>query len=248
MSENCCLDTIKINKGTVKMVAHRGASGLERENTMPAFVAAGNRSYFGVETDIHRTADGKYVVIHDETTSRVSRGAVNIHVEENPYEAVKDLVLPDKDGTTLRQDIRIPLLSEYIHICKKYGKTCVLELKNGFDRQEIKEIVAIIREMGYLDHVIFISFVLENCLILRELLPQQPVQWLTEKELTDDQKAVLVEQRLGLDIYYPRLNRQLVEELHAAGLEVNCWTVDDPRSAEELVAMGVDYITSNILE
>ncbi len=242
------MDTIKINKGTVKMVAHRGASGLERENTVPAFLAAGNRSYFGVETDIHRTADGKYVVIHDETTSRVTRGAVNINVEESPYDAVKDLVLPDKDGTTVRQDIRIPLLAEYIHICKKYDKVCVLELKNGFSKEEIREIVAIIREYDYLDKVIFISFVLTNCLTLRELLPQQPVQWLTSNGLTSELMKTLVEQRLGLDSYYKVLTQEVIDALHAEGLEVNCWTVDDPEWAEKLVAMGVDYITTNILE
>jgi glycerophosphoryl diester phosphodiesterase len=242
------MDTIKINKGAVKMVAHRGASGLERENTVPAFLAAGNRSYFGVETDIHRTADGKYVVIHDETTSRVTRGAANINVEENPYDAVKDLVLPDKDGTTMRQDIRIPLLAEYIHICKKYGKVCVLELKNAFNKEEIREIVAIIREYDYLDKVIFISFVLTNCLTLRELLPQQPVQWLTSNGLTSELMKTLVEQRLGLDSYYKVLTQEVIDALHAEGLEVNCWTVDDPEWAEKLVAMGVDYITTNILE
>ena len=242
------MDTIKINKGAVKMVAHRGASGLERENTVPAFVAAGNRSYFGVETDIHRTADGKYVVIHDETTSRVTRGAANINVEENPYDAVKDLVLPDKDGTTMRQDIRIPLLAEYIHICKKYDKVCVLELKNAFNKEEIREIVAIIREYDYLDKVIFISFVLTNCLTLRELLPQQPVQWLTSNGLTSELMKTLVEQRLGLDSYYKVLTQEVIDALHAEGLEVNCWTVDDPEWAEKLVAMGVDYITTNILE
>jgi glycerophosphoryl diester phosphodiesterase len=242
------MDTIKINKGAVKMVAHRGASGLERENTVPAFLAAGNRSYFGVETDIHRTADGKYVVIHDETTSRVTRGAANINVEENPYDAVKDLVLPDKDGTTMRQDIRIPLLAEYIHICKKYDKVCVLELKNAFNKEEIREIVAIIREYGYLDKVIFISFVLTNCLTLRELLPQQPVQWLTSNGLTSELMKTLVEQRLGLDSYYKVLTQEVIDALHAEGLEVNCWTVDDPEWAEKLVAMGVDYITTNILE
>ena len=242
------MDTIKINKGAVKMVAHRGASGLERENTVPAFLAAGNRSYFGVETDIHRTADGKYVVIHDETTSRVTRGAANINVEENPYDAVKDLVLPDKDGTTMRQDIRIPLLAEYIHICKKYGKVCVLELKNAFNKEEIREIVAIIREYNYLDKVIFISFVLTNCLTLRELLPQQPVQWLTSNGLTSELMKTLVEQRLGLDSYYKVLTQEVIDALHAEGLEVNCWTVDDPEWAEKLVAMGVDYITTNILE
>ena len=242
------MDTIKINKGAVKMVAHRGASGLERENTVPAFLAAGNRSYFGVETDIHRTADGKYVVIHDETTSRVTRGAANINVEESPYDAVKDLVLPDKDGTTMRQDIRIPLLAEYIHICKKYGKVCVLELKNAFNKEEIREIVAIIREYDYLDKVIFISFVLTNCLTLRELLPQQPVQWLTSNGLTSELMKTLVEQRLGLDSYYKVLTQEVIDALHAEGLEVNCWTVDDPEWAEKLVAMGVDYITTNILE
>lgn len=242
------MDTIKIERGSVKMVAHRGVSGLERENTVPAFLAAGNRSYFGVETDIHRTADGRYVVIHDETTSRVTRGAVNINVEENPYDAVKDIVLPDKDGSTMRQDIRIPLLGEYIHICKKYDKTCVLELKNAFSREEIREIVAIIREYDYLDKVIFISFVLANCLTLRDLLPQQPVQWLTAKELTEELMQTLEEQRLGLDSYYKVLSRDVIDRLHAAGLEVNCWTVDDPQWAADLIAMGVDYITTNILE
>lgn len=242
------MDTIKIEKGSVKMIAHRGVSGLERENTNPAFVAAGNRSYFGVETDVHKTADGRYIIIHDETTSRVTRGAVNINVEESPYDAVRDLVLPDKDGNTVRQDIRVPLLGEYVHICKKYDKTCVLELKNAFSREEIREIIAIIREYGYLDKVIFISFVLENCLTLRELLPQQPVQWLTEKELTEEQEEVLCSHRLGLDSYYKVLNRGVIDRLHAAGLEVNCWTVDDPQWAADLIAMGVDYITSNILE
>ena len=78
------MDTIKLNVKAVKMVAHRGLSGLERENTCPAFVAAANRSYFGIETDVHKTADGKFVIIHDETTERVSLGKVNVNVEEEP--------------------------------------------------------------------------------------------------------------------------------------------------------------------
>ena len=50
------MDTIKINRGNTRMIAHRGVSGLETENSIPAFVAAGNRSYYGVETvDVLRT-------------------------------------------------------------------------------------------------------------------------------------------------------------------------------------------------
>lgn len=54
------MDTIKMNSRSVRMIAHRGVSGLERENTCAAFVAAGNRSYFGIETDVYQTADGNY--------------------------------------------------------------------------------------------------------------------------------------------------------------------------------------------
>jgi glycerophosphoryl diester phosphodiesterase len=40
------MDTVKlINKKNCKMIAHRGLSYIECENSMPAFVAAGNRSY-----------------------------------------------------------------------------------------------------------------------------------------------------------------------------------------------------------
>ena len=40
------MNTIKIDKGQVKMIAHRGLSGLEKENTCAAFVAAGNRESY----------------------------------------------------------------------------------------------------------------------------------------------------------------------------------------------------------
>ena len=241
-------DTVKIDKKHVKMVAHRGMSGLERENTNVAFVAAGNRSYFGIETDIHRTADGKYVVIHDETTKRVSCGAVDVNVEKVSYDVLKDIVLPDLDGSTTRKDIRIPLLPEYVHICKKYDKVGVLELKNPFTREELQEIAEIIREQDYLDGIIFISFDWNNCVVMRELLPKQPIQWLTGEPITAEKIAEMVDHNLDLDIYYGALKEADVAALHENNIEVNCWTCDTKEEAEKLIAWGVDYITSNILE
>ncbi len=242
------MDTIKLNAKAVKMVAHRGLSGLERENTCPAFVAAANRSYFGIETDVHKTADGKFVIIHDETTERVSLGKVNVNVEEEPYATVADLVLPDLDGSTHRQDIRIPLLADYVAICKKYEKVCVLELKNAFPEDDIEKIIAEIRILGYLDGVIFISFDWQNCVTLRKLLPEAKIQWLTASDVTAEMITTLVENRLDLDIHYKRLTKAVVEDLHKAGIAVNCWTCDKLEDAEALAAMGVDFITSNILE
>ena len=65
------MDTIKYKKLKTQTIAHRGLSGIECENTCAAFVAAGNRSYLGIETDVHITADGNFAVIHDDNTARV---------------------------------------------------------------------------------------------------------------------------------------------------------------------------------
>ena len=64
------MDTIKIEKKNTLMVAHRGVSGLEKENTLAAFIAAGNRSYYGVETDVHRTASTSSSMIRTRPASR----------------------------------------------------------------------------------------------------------------------------------------------------------------------------------
>ena len=83
-------DTIKLNTG-VKMIAHRGVSALERENSIAAFVAAGNRSHYGIETDVHVTKDGQFIVIHDDSTQRVT-GVEGI-VEEMTFDQLRTLHL-----------------------------------------------------------------------------------------------------------------------------------------------------------
>ena len=243
------MDTVKIASNGVKIIAHRGLSGIERENTCPAFVAAGNRSYFGIETDVHVTKDGKFVIIHDETTERVSLGKYNITIEENDYSQVENIVLPDLDGTTERKDIRIPLLNEYISICKKYDKICVLEVKNHFKEYDLKRLTEEIKEMGYISNVIFISFDFANCVNLRKLLPENTIQYLTyKKEITLELIDQLCENKIDIDTYYPELNPENIKLLHSKGIKVNCWTCDNKADAEMMISYGVDFITTNILE
>ena len=242
------MNTVKINSKSTKMIAHRGLSGIERENTNPAFIAAGNRSYFGIETDVHKTLDGKYVVIHDADTLRVTDGKIDVNVEQSNYDDFKDVILPDRDGKYDRTDIRIPTLLEYVRICKKYEKKCVLELKMEFSEEELKEIIDIIKTEDYLENVIFISFFMLNCIRLRPLTPDNDIQFLTGEEVTDEMINKLLEHKLNLDIYFHKLNKDVIDKLHSKGIVVNCWTVDDKEDAEALVEMGIDFITSNILE
>ena len=237
-------DTIRVKLPGVRMVAHRGVSGLERENTCAAFVAAGNRSYFGVETDIHRTADGQYIVFHDDNLARLL-GDERV-VEEMRFDELRALRLTDLDGNA-RGDLLLPTLAEYVNICKKYDKDCVLEIKNHFEPEDIENVIAIIRGIGWLERTIFISFDLPNMLCIRERLPQQRAQYLVSA-FGEDLLDILTQNHLDLDIKYSSLSAEQVRACHEAGIEVNVWTVNEAADAERLAGYGVDFITSNILE
>jgi glycerophosphoryl diester phosphodiesterase len=241
------MDTVKlINKKNCKMIAHRGLSYIECENSMPAFVAAGNRSYYGIETDVHVTADGKFVIIHDDSTGRVAAGR-DLSVEGNNFDLLRGVELADKNGLTGRTDLRIPSLEEYITVCARYDKVPVLELKNHMAEEHIAALVDVIRGKGYLEKTVFISFDLANLIELRLLLPEQKLMYLTgafnEKIFT-----ALKDYRLDFDVHYSILTPEIVATLHKNGIEVNAWTCDDVTVGEKLVEMGVDYITSNMLE
>ncbi len=239
------MNTIKFDNKSTLVVAHRGLSGLERENTASAFVAAGNRNYYGIETDIYRTSDGRFVVNHDGNTNRV--GGVNVAMEQAPWELLREVVLFDMDGTKDRYDLRLPSLENYITICKRYEKICVLELKSQFTLEETQKIIELIEKYDYLASVIFISFHYSDLEHVKALRPEQICQFLTGDN-SDALIAKLKDAGMDIDIHHPALTEERVGAMHAAGLKVNCWTVDDPARGEELASWGVDFITSNILE
>lgn len=239
------LDTIHVGLSPVKFIAHRGCSGLEKENSASAFVAACNRSYYGVETDVHRTADGQFIIIHDDSTKRVTGD--EMIVEETSFDTLRALRLLDTDDVRGRGDLILPTLREYASICHKYGRVSVLELKNHFEPDDVERILAVMREAGQLEHTIFISFDLPNMICLREKLPEHPLQYLTY-DVTDEVIAALQAHHLDLDVKYVALTEENIARLHSLGILVNTWTVNDPDVARRLASWGVDFITTNILE
>ena len=138
-------------------------------------------------------------------------------------------------------------MHEYINICKKYGKKCILELKARIETKYIQQIVDEITVLGYLVDVIFISFDLDNLIDLRNILPRQRIQYLVG-EYNKDVLEILNKYNFDLDIQYNALSKTIVDEVHANGHIVNCWTVDNKGDGERLASWGVDQITTNILE
>ena len=239
------MNTIKFDKKSVRVIAHRGLSGIEVENTNSAFVAAGNRSYYGIETDIYKTADGHFIVGHDDNYKRLS--GEEIYLEKETLARLQEVIFFDKDGTKGRVDLRPATLESYLSIVKKYEKHAILELKSDFTDEEIARIIEIIKEYDYLDNLTFISFNYENLKRVRKILPKQSAQYLFWK-LTDEEIARLKEDKIDADVWGVELTEEQIKKAHDAGLVVNCWTVNEKNEGERLASWGIDFITTNILE
>ena len=239
------MNTTKIEKKQTLVIAHRGLSGIEPENTNAAFVAAGNRTYFGIETDIQKTLDGEFVISHDNHLGRTA--GVEIDTESSTLAELQSIPLFDSDGVADRIDLRTPTLANYIKICKRYEKRSVLELKDDFTEADIAGILSVIDEYGYFENVTFISFIYENLVLIKAKRPDAKCEFLfSSPEAVTPEK--LKSDGFNVDIYHKALTRDLIDEYHNAGLTVNCWTVNEKERAEELISYGVDYITTNILE
>ena len=241
-------DTIRIPAGPCRLVAHRGLSGLETENTCAAFLAAGLRGYWGIETDVHPTPDGRFVCSHDRDLRRVS-GGTSFDVRAHAWDETRAVPLLDPDGATSRSDLRVPLFEDYLAICRKYDRVPVVELKDGpFDPGTVGRVAGLVREAGLLDRAVFIAFDWGDCVRAREACPDNEVMHLLggwgDPEPLSEHAAL----RIGADYRHDRITPELVAGFHAAGLRVNAWIVDDPADAARMLAAGVDFLTTDILE
>lgn len=237
------MDTIKINKKQTLMVAHRGLSGLERENSLHAFVAACNRSYYGCECDIHLTKDKKFVVCHDDHLRRVSH--YDTIIPNVTFDELSKIRLKAFGEDYLDRNLMVPTLDEYLDLHKKYQKHCIIEIKCHLDDVYTQILLDRIKDMKEL--IIFISFDINNLIQIRKLDQDIPLQYLTSM-YTDELIATLEKEKLDIDIFYQELTKERLMAFHKHKIIVNAWTVNDKNVGEELVNWGIDFITTNILE
>jgi len=101
---------------------------------------------------------------------------------------------------------------------------------------------------GKLSQLEIHSFDYPTCVAAKKLLPDTPVSYLSQSGASvDDLIAKAVAAQLdGLSLEdQPTIDAAFVQKIHAAGLTVRVWTVDDPSEARRLRACGVDGVITN---
>jgi len=216
---------------SVAAIAHRGDPVRQRENTLPAFTAAAALGADMVELDLRRTRDDEIVVLHDQTLQRL--WGVDA--------SVGDLDLADVQGIG-QGGLRIPTLREVL-------EAVALPLMVDFTRREVVPGgLATVRAAGALERTLFVTGNVEALRMLRGLSADARIG-LTWVEGAAPPLPLLEE--LGAEYWNPMFGLVTpggVAAVHAAGLQVSTWTVDDTRDMARMVEAGVDAVVSNRVE
>jgi glycerophosphoryl diester phosphodiesterase len=222
---------VKMLKKNVLLVAHRGASFYEPENTLRAVKRAIELGADMVEVDVRLSKDGFVVVIHDETVDRTTDGTG--YVEKKSLKELKNL------DAGLGE--KIPTLDEVIETVKGKVKLVIELKKQGFE----DKVIEILRQKDFVEDAILTSFFHKAVKKVKELNSRIKTGIIFRCSPVDVTDLAL---KSKADILFPEykyVNSEMVDEIHRKGLEVYVWTIDNLEEAKAFVKMGVNGIVTN---
>jgi glycerophosphoryl diester phosphodiesterase len=244
-------------KGLV-VFAHRGGGGRWPENSMFAFQHAAELGVDGLELDIHSTADGELVVIHDPFVDRVTngRGAVRQMSLTELRQLDAGYWWTEDGGHSYPfrgQGITIPTLAELLKTFPHHWINIDIKQK---DPPIVQPFVEMLRTYGMVNQVCVGSFHTPTVNAFRRLCPQAATAaTLTEVQLFLALNVVglgTLLPRRAVAMQLPEVERQLrvvtpefVRAAHRQGTAVHVWTVNDIAQMCRLMAMGVDGLMTD---
>jgi glycerophosphoryl diester phosphodiesterase len=225
----------------IRFIAHRGESFLAPENTLAAVNLAWELGSGFVEVDVHLSSDHQVMVCHDD---RVSKSAGDKPVISQTHSRELRRLDVGSWKSAAYQNEKVPFLEEIIATIPEQGKLLV-EIKCG--PEILPALQQIVADSPKKDRLIFISLGWETILAAKNRFPDHLCYWVSEDKtgLSDKIKACADNGLAGIDLYYKIIDAEIIEQAHRSGLEVLCWTVDDPAEARELIDLGVTGITTN---
>ena len=219
-------------------IAHRGASAYAPENTLAAFDKALDLGAAHVEFDVHFSADGQVVVIHDDTVDRTTNGSGAV-----ASLTLAQLRLLDAGSWFAAQFTgeRIPSL---VDLLERYKSRLHFHIEIKGQAEHLSErTIDLVRSYGWPDSVTITSFQKARLEEARAYAPEIPAGWLAREV---DESLVEQARRMGLAEICPHadfLDRELVERLHQRGFMVRAWGARDEEAMRRVVEAGADGMT-----
>ncbi|MFI2293514.1 glycerophosphodiester phosphodiesterase [Isoptericola sp. NPDC019571] len=227
------------------VVAHRGASADAPQNTLAAIDLAGEVGAAMVEIDVHLSADGVPVVIHDGTVDATTDGTGE--VRSRTRDELQGLDAGSWFGPEFAGQ-RIPTLAEVLDVVARHpGLGVLCEYKGRWSADDVAVTMRVLDDPGMDGRLIVQGFVPETVAALRDVAPQVPRSLLVEhpREGLPALLAALHAAAVSPGVALIADDPDLVPTAHAAGLRVFGWTANDEPAWRTLVDAGVDGIITD---
>ena len=232
------------------VVAHRGGGLLAPENTVAGIVSA---AFFGqqmVEFDVKLSRDGVAFLLHDDTLDRTTDGT-------GPARDWDWAELAELDAGSWFdprfEDEPLPTLKDAALACLDHGLAANVEIKPCPGREaETGRLVALecARLWARSAHKpLLSSFSTVALQAARAEVPDLSYGWLVDGALPADWRAQA--RALGvaaIDLVHTLLTPALVADIHAEGLAVLAWTLNEPTDTARLLGWGVDSVCTDAID
>jgi glycerophosphoryl diester phosphodiesterase len=231
-----------------RVVAHRGGANLAPENTLPAFDQAARLGHHCVECDVALSADDVPMLLHDDSLERTTDGTGRLADWQSA-----DLQRLDA-GAWFHPRFaatRIPSLEMAIACWRRNDQQALIELKLGADQdpERLGTIIARTTKRCWLGSPpLFISFSAVALAAARRAAPGIPRALLLESWPTNWLQQAHAVQACAIDIDARLADPSRIATIHAAGLHLAVWTVNDRESANRLFHDGVDAVTTDAID
>lgn len=231
----CMAGILSAQEGT-KVVAHRGYWKVEgsAQNSVRSLECASEINAYGSEFDVHMTADDVLVVYHDNEIQ-------GKNIQQSTYKELKDLRLSNGE--------KLPTLKKFLKRAKKLKNIhLVFELKShatpARNREAARASVAMINKMKLTDRTDYISFNMCACKEFIRIAPQNKVFYLNGELDPNSLKKMGF---AGLDYHYKTIQEhpEWIKQCKDLQMQSNVWTVNETEVMQEMIELGLDYITTN---
>ena len=230
----------------MKIIAHRGFSGIYPENTMLAFKKAIEIGADGIELDVHLSKDGQVMIIHDEALKRTTGldGVISDYTRAELEKISAGKTKNDEFGFT-----PIPSLEEYLAFMAEHkDKITNIELKTApVYYPEIEEkTLELVRKFDLEKNIIYSSF---NWLSIERM---QRLGTISETGLLFSGMKLYnqahIIKSLGINYFHPDFN-DLTDEIVKSYLDnkvgLNVWTVNEIEDMKVCLSWNIDGLITN---
>lgn len=230
------------NLDDVTVIAHRGASGVQPENTVAAIRAAVARGVRHVEMDFRCTSSGTIVAAHDAKWDRQSTGTGN--VADRPWSYVKRqyarrLGVAWKYLAKRKRHERHPHLARVLREVEAHGLTLHVDMKTRDCERKTLRVLQAAHDRGV--SIVFGAHTDEQRQLALDItrlplstshvtVPEPEVDTMAEAEAlveeeTADEPTTRGDPRIRwLSARHSAITPELVRAAHDAGMLVRVWT------------------------